>query len=1684
MQSFANKNTGFNSITKSIGKVVSAYKHLAKEQKNLRSEISQTNNSLRQQATLLNHISKEVGRASRSYYHLTGQQRALKVGINDTNSAMRRHFVALDGLNTKVGKSVGAHRRLTTEQRKLKVRMDGTNSSTRQQSVLLNRVSRTMNSHSSSWEKANIHAQNYANTLKGVGGNTPPPPFGGGPRRGGYGGGGGRGGYGGGGGGGNRGGGGGGGYGGGYGGGRGPMARDSSYVFSQILGNQIAGMMVGAITQGFQIGVSLMVKPFEYFASALKERVTDEQSDIKAAGGVFSIARRQQKPFVKTFAEAMQFTQENNKYMAQLAAALPGNTQQYIEVFKRLSDSISRTVMSNSTEAIKLANELRADPNRTGGAAAAITDTGSKGIKQAITEIGGELTKKTVLAGLGGGAAGGVAGAYGLPGLSERLLTQQDVTMGQFRRYAAIFRDPMISDALERYIPKINATMAASADRTRILFKMFDEILPPEVVRAFERSTAGILEQYNTVIFGPETGFFGLGRKMKGLGKAMNDFGEYVDKNGKVVKTAAEAAPIDLAVFDLLRDIFANFGLALAPIVESLPMLFDPLFEIGKSLSDLRSYSGTFFSNFKYYKNSLIKFSEELKLTDKSGAEKIAKNLNLRATLLNINNAFRGAGIYGYGEEAKKTFAANAKKIVAPDFDPAPMLRSFIETFMDSDASLSFGRQLGKTVSVVLQQISKILDQVVGVAKASKLLDGFKKGFGEEGRRAFQNIIRRVFEGIGKVLVEIFKAAPLEFTILGIVTLGLPALIGGLSNSLGDAIQGWMDAGIRNIPNKVSAMANRFRNKVKPGNIPRFESAPTPKPKLATPGATPFRPVTGGLMKHPQFPWIGIPRPGVTGVTSPGKAPGLPKRAPLTLAQRVAALGREGIPASALKSAGPPLKVPGPLFQSGKFAETAVRTGQAFKGITGKILILGGIIETVTSLLSGKSLEESASRGIGTTIGAAVGGALGLVLTAGNPIGAVVGSMIGGWLGTLQPVVDVIQGIIMAITSTLGPTFEFLGGAITSFVGTIGDFWTMILSIIPGFTGLSGSVSLLDVVFITLKIALYPIVAVAYALRMSLLGLQLGIVTIDKWINKVFQAGDRQGRLAAKQNQLISEMGTATKKMQQVNDDLLKGATKPKPKTPGAAAGASPGAPTPAQKPLQNLAASATDATKSLDFFKGFTMEPPKSTKGGKEVVPSGLFKDFTMEPPKSTKGGKEVVPSGLFKGFTMEFPKPAKGGKEVVPKTALAQKAMDDLTTKTRGATKSLDKTFKVMPQAASTGVAKALSNMSTVEASAALARKIGEMPTSASRGSAYPNPYYLPLPGIDTVSPLPPNPPNIFGGFTMLPSPKGVPPTKTKTNANAFGSSNPFTGSLGEAVNFEMKNKPSGSSLVVANSSETVIPAAGGLGMGAFIDVLSQGFTKVNDQFKAVAGGLQIVEKSGSERHNKMASNLDKSQKETDGRLSKIGQNIAALIAKVSQMGSMGGMGGMGGMGLGGGYGGAGVRLAGMLGNFIKSTGGAPGSIWEHPWHGGVKGKHSANSYHYSGRAIDIGAYANEQAGVIARIKAFNAKMGIRPTEFLHAGNDPNHQDHVHVAYAGGMGKPAFFKRREDADRWERAMAPREPIISSIRATASEVGGKSLQVNAPITIYQQPGQDPEELATIVVTRLGMAVQSLSNHI
>lgn len=180
-----------------------------------------------------------------------------------------------------------------------------------------------------------------------------------------------------------------------------------------------------------------------------------------------------------------------------------------------------------------------------------------------------------------------------------------------------------------------------------------------------------------------------------------------------------------------------------------------------------------------------------------------------------------------------------------------------------------------------------------------------------------------------------------------------------------------------------------------------------------------------------------------------------------------------------------------------------------------------------------------------------------------------------------------------------------------------------------------------------------------------------------------------------------------------------------------------------------------------------------------------------------------------------------------------------------------------------------------------------------------------------------------------------------------------------------------------------------------------------------------------------------------------------------------------------LGKGYGSAGSKIAGELGRFLKKElrqGPDFQAVAEHPEHGGVVGGHAKNSYHYSGRAIDIGVWAHEQGKILRAIQKFNTAKGVSPVELLHAGNEPSgHSDHVHVAYGrGGLidrpthaligetGKPEMVF---DPDTTETIEKERPGMLKLLNAAKNK-----KQVNDVLNSYASYDQNTSTIVLIPI--------------
>jgi hypothetical protein len=866
-------------------------------------ELAKINNQL---AQLQQTFSKIGGKGARTASRDLGKFNASVEGLNNTlqqqNKVLRSTIEPMRQYRREVGKTVGALKKLD-EAGGRSIAIERTNKALQEQIRLMDQLR-------SRRGVAPARMPREPGLAGGGGGRGPRPPRGGG--------------------------------GGGF---EGHMAE---FGFAYTLGNAISQPIQNAIVTGFQIGVGFMVKPFQYFADNIKERIEDQQSDIKAAGGIFSISKRMKDPLVRTMDEAMEFTQQNNKRMEELAAVLPGSTEDYIQVGKRISDSIARIVTRDEKASLQYANQLRAERG-----AEMITETGRAGTKKAYTEMLGKMTTQTVLAGLGtgGGGAGGVVGAYGLPALTERMLTQDEVSMGQFQRYAAIFKDPLIMEALSRFIPKINATTGGTLERFKIMDKFFQEVLPPEMIRKFEKSAAGIIEAFRTSIFGKEGGLFGLGRKMTGLGKTMDDFGNYIrvldDGTRMVVTKMEDATDAELDLFNMFSDTIGNLAVVLFPIVQNLSKIWDPLRKVGTLLTDARHIMGRLLFSFESYKGGLMEMVKGM--PDARKKEFLKIGVDLRASLAAINNLFRGFGVI-----SKADFTKNAELIMSDSFDVKKMIQGMIDQFMKSDLATSIGETIGKIIGTVLAEVSKVTGFISGrIEGTGNLVSGFQKGFeGVGGPEAITNIFKDVFKTIFNVFKSLFAMLPWQAKLIGAIMIVAPAVIQGLAMLIAESVG-----------KGILAMGKRCAGMI-PGAI--GGSCPT------GPGGRPITGTGGRTVARSG-------RRSTAGSFFIGEA----------AASRISN-SRQGMMLPGMLGMQPGRS----LIRQRGFMGGAARFGaRAGKFVPGGALAFGGI-DAAMRMASGEDAGSAIGKAAAATFGSVVGGAIGTLIAPG--IGTAVGSVVGG----------------------------------------------------------------------------------------------------------------------------------------------------------------------------------------------------------------------------------------------------------------------------------------------------------------------------------------------------------------------------------------------------------------------------------------------------------------------------------------------------------------------------------------------------------------------------------------------------------------------------------------------------------------------------------------------------------------
>lgn len=1166
-------------------------------------------------------------------------------------------------------------------------------------------------------------------------------------------------------------------------------------IASTAIGIGIANAFMG----GVQKVKNMFMAPFQKFGAAFNERISDEMDDLKSAGGMYALdmdltsASGNERLF-KNFNDSLRFQEEINTRMAQSASNLPGTTSEFVMMNRRLTDTVQMVMENNRESFIKFGEEQGAD----------VSGGGIDAAKEAMAQVGQNLTESLMLAS---------AGQQG--GLPMDLAIQQLVNMekGKFKAQAftnkfraAFQKNPLLKNFLMRAEDEINKMEAGSSEKLAVIMDVFQRALPEEQIAKMRGSLAGLMESVRSGLMDPQGGLFGLSRAVAEFDERGNSIGNLMKKNvdtygnilykisedlttetgepmmlaGKAVKKGAELTAKQLEelglefdkttgivrnagkdvgkfststtyLFEQLREIGANYGAVLTQVVGLLPSIFDPFAKMTKALVPLRDDSIEFFRVFSSVNESINAQADYMKKT---------------------------------GDTAMKGVATNLRKQV--------MARGALFTFADF---------LSGTGAMGAEEAQKIKDQLVGEGSRTKeAVDGFDETAAALFKQMFSRLLNSdltkriaevfgtLFGGIIRTTFDIINGLMTGFVEEGPMKKVMDGFIAGFNEQFKDmgGFSGFMQK-VNDLLAKIISEIGKFvMTTVIPFLIKSLIQFIIGGFKAGPIGAL----MSGALL-------VGLVK-GVIGMTTAAYNAAISLKAAAASAKQFAlgfgkptfgpqqtAAGTKGMMlGSSIKSAiasvqefffGPikDIKGKGALDS----ARSAMKTYKGSGGIMGKLGAgiqnfkvgagikqmlgaglksglkmgaVGGILKAGLGLLEGKSPLDAISEGLASAGGSAIGAAIGTVIFPG--VGTAIGALIGGIIADNQGVINFVKGALMG----LGEVFTAVSDAIGPVFSSIGEIFTGLIGIFTSFglsaEGANEGMSGLQLGINTIRFALLPLVGLINGLAVVFAGLEGGIAMLDYAIGKVTWNQERQNKALERAAAAQEKVEAAATRQQNYNENLFAPVvTSP----PGATPTPIPGATTPTIASPQFPTAAVT---KPVPAFPTEAITKP--------------IADLKAPIDATTTAVKETQ----------------------VPVTE-AKTAMEALKTELPPA---IDTSVKTGVEPVAAKIDTMNSTVSTAASQVVSALSVGQKVEVYAQ-----TPLPVRMEGIAGLLAA------AGGGKTKGAGYKGWFPMYKGNVYSAAGGMN-----LGSAIATEMRNKPAGSDLVIANSAETIIPPGMGVG------------------------------------------------------------------------------------------------------------------------------------------------------------------------------------------------------------------------------------------------------------------------------
>jgi hypothetical protein len=515
------------------------------------------------------------------------------------------------------------------------------------------------------------------------------------------------------------------------------------------------------------------------------------------------------------------------------------------------------------------------------------------------------------------------------------------------------------------------------------------------------------------------------------------------------------------------------------------------------------------------------------------------------------------------------------------------------------------------------------------------------------------------------------------------------------------------------------------------------------------------------------------------------------------------------------------------------------------------------------------------------------------------------------------------------VTDPLTEIFTSLGGSLTGLKDSVGMILTLvgdllgeIVQLITGFAGVEGEID-------SIKIALAPITLALQAFEVGLKGFALLLAEIRVFFKRYFGSSKEYKEAIAERDKLNASMRESQGRINAYNASMLGTANLQKQVND-------------AQYELINGGKKLTQARKKeLVSFIESAKKLDKEIKIKKNVVVTATEKSETEKPKAPAKKVKAEAPNfwqGVQSTIFSESQKFAKGVQDNITKTwkdIQTGQIFFDLAKSASQSWTQVKTTFNSIKTQANTvwsqfttwltslpgklqgGYNTAVAGLNNLWSRfsnwfVSLPGKLQAFLSSALAGLQQAwnsfTAWFTSLPGkfrsavssafanIGSVTAM------LAAGIRdwlknavsqALAGWKAGEPTPPKpTPALAMGSPGTMLGSLGEAVSYEQKHKPPGSDLVVANTSETVIPAAGGnkgAGMMAFVNTLRAGFNDVVTTFRQTS---QQTQAHLTSQASTLGVTLKTAQEMQRAEIARITQTLISNRMQTDAGGNEGGM------------------------------------------------------------------------------------------------------------------------------------------------------------------------------------------------